>query len=269
MFLGYNFYIMLKSLAILAVFIALGIDNPGKKNDGSDLANKNGENKPSPTISVTNNQACPPDTDTANAKPPHWYTSPEWWLCILGLPTLIFIGWQAKAASNAAQATLKQADHIVSSERAWMIASMDNPIIPTDGPYLYAGIPKLTNKGKTPAFVFEIANAVVVLPSGDTLPPQPSGFESNNVFKYDGRGLAIAPEGIAGRPIISSQSEDADPILKEKRIVWVYGYVRYWDVFLEKQRETRYCFRCIPSLMPGVIDHNFVFDGPSAYNEAT
>jgi hypothetical protein len=33
----------------------------------------------------------------------HWYTSPEWWLCILGLATLIFIAWQAWETRKAAQ----------------------------------------------------------------------------------------------------------------------------------------------------------------------
>ena len=36
--------------------------------------------------------------------PSHWYASPEWWLCILGVPTLLFIGRQTKATARAARA---------------------------------------------------------------------------------------------------------------------------------------------------------------------
>lgn len=57
-------------------------------------------------------------------------------------------------------------------------------------------------------------------------------------------------------------------LLREERIIWAHGYVRYWDVFLQKSRETKYCFRCIPCSIIGMDDHSFVVDGPPAYHES-
>jgi hypothetical protein len=49
-------------------------------------------------------QTAAPQARGTQAELPHWYTLPEWWLCILGIPTLGFLAWQALESRRAAQA---------------------------------------------------------------------------------------------------------------------------------------------------------------------
>lgn len=205
------------------------------------------------------------------ASPPWWYILVAWpegitaWAILFTLGAII---WQTVQTKKAAEAALLNAQAVIDSERAWMIANIDKPIIPLDGLYMFAGLPKLVNKGKTPAFVFEIGNNVTILPAGEQLPQEPKSYRSKNVIHYEGRGIAVAPEGAIGKYVMSNEPEDPTPILREERIIWVYGYIKYRDVFFDKERETRYCFRLIPCPILGMNEHTFVMDGPTAYNEA-
>lgn len=94
---------MLKILAILAVASGLTVANPHQK-DGSTAAKQSkGQDTGSPAVSFVCNQTAAPDAKTANNEPPHWYRSPEWWLCILGVPTLYFIARQTGATRKAVE----------------------------------------------------------------------------------------------------------------------------------------------------------------------
>lgn len=42
-----------------------------------------------------------------------WYQMPEWWLCILALPSLAFVGWQSWETRKAAQAARISADGVL------------------------------------------------------------------------------------------------------------------------------------------------------------
>jgi hypothetical protein len=53
-----------------------------------------------------------------------WYASPEWWLVILGFPTIIFVAWQAIATRQAAVAAQASTDVVINSERAWIAADI-------------------------------------------------------------------------------------------------------------------------------------------------
>ena len=101
---------MLKSLAILGALSVLAISNSGKEENRTAFAQHNGDHRPFPAVFFPRDQATSPDAETPKAQPPHWYASPEWWLCILGVPTLVFIGWQARATYKAADATKASAD---------------------------------------------------------------------------------------------------------------------------------------------------------------
>jgi hypothetical protein len=92
---------MLKMLAILAL-LALAV-NPGQKNKSPDLSQKDSDDNGTPAFSFANNQTCYPNTETIKVESPHWYASPEWWLFILGVPTLIFVGYQSRLMAKHAE----------------------------------------------------------------------------------------------------------------------------------------------------------------------
>jgi hypothetical protein len=104
---------MLKCLVVAAVFLLPTVSNSTKKNNSPDLTQSAGDNKSAPSV---NNQTSPANTG-ANLEPPSWYKQPEWWLCIIGGLTLIFVGWQAKATAFAAQATRESAAAMLESVR--------------------------------------------------------------------------------------------------------------------------------------------------------
>jgi hypothetical protein len=101
---------MLKSLAVIAI-VALFASDSIKKNQSADLAKRDSDNGGTKsTLTVVNNQAPVPKENSADNEPRKWYTRPDVWLCILAVPTLIFVGIQAVAAKDAAKATLKQSE---------------------------------------------------------------------------------------------------------------------------------------------------------------
>jgi hypothetical protein len=57
---------------------------------------------------------------------PSWYKQPEWWLCILGVPTLGFVAWQTWSTASAAKAALLNAQALINSERAWIMAELSS-----------------------------------------------------------------------------------------------------------------------------------------------
>src|ERR1700678_4540276 len=57
--------------------------------------------------------------------PPHWYTNPEWWLFIIAIPSLIFLGRQMIASEKAAQAAFLNAQAVIESERPWLVVTIE------------------------------------------------------------------------------------------------------------------------------------------------
>src|SRR5437764_420353 len=77
----------------------------GKPNQRTDFAQSKAEQQPPPTtVTTVNNNTCTPNTGGADNSSPQWYASPEWWLVLLGFPTLFFLGWQANESRKAGEA---------------------------------------------------------------------------------------------------------------------------------------------------------------------
>jgi hypothetical protein len=237
MFLGYNYRIMLKSLALIVLLAVTGIRDTGKKNDGSNLAENNGDNKASPTSTVINNQACPPDKDGTSAQSPSWYVSPEWWLCILGVPTLLFIGWQAKATANAAKSVEKQTKELaiqnrnmVARERARIsLHSVSKPQILDD--LTFANIIKIT---------------IYVVNAGSSTAFNVKALGTMNIVKIDDKeeetvNAAIDPEDWYDLeiPKIISPTEDGNPI--SITIDRVGGLIKVDLVIIGTRARSHYC----------------------------
>jgi hypothetical protein len=108
---------MLRYLAITTALLLPTIPNSTEKKDSPHLSQGRGNNQSGPCVAFVNNETSNPYTSPAKDGSPHWYTSPEWWLCILGVPTLVFIGLQAKATANATKATEDSAAATLESVR--------------------------------------------------------------------------------------------------------------------------------------------------------
>ena len=162
----------------------------------------------------------------------------------------------------------RQADHIVCSERAWMIAEISGPLIYSLSGIPYAmAIPQLWNKGKTPAFIVEAGGAIVIKNKNEALPKIPPDCKLKNVATWDGIGVPLAPGGDIKQNLIDEVPE-LPQVLSGQKILWIYGYVKYHNTFTKRARETRYCFQWDPS-MHGRSGSTFAIDGPKGYNRAT
>src|SRR5580692_7231107 len=92
-----------------------------------------------------------------------WYKIPEWWLCILGVPTLGFVGWQSWETRKAAQATrdnaaaaLSQVEFMKSKERAQLRIELAQPDFSYDAKLKgYTIAFRITLDGATRAYILE------------------------------------------------------------------------------------------------------------------
>ena len=155
---------------------------------------------------------------------------PEWWAIVIALGTLGLIWWQARATAKAAEATLKQANHVVASERAWVMVEIKFP--PGAGPLSFSGGINdgstitdfeiiVKNAGRTPAWVYE----QVVQMTVSKLPPLP---EFDKTSKTD----------IGVYPVVQDQPATTwKPFIEARGLPdldgqpYIFGVVRYRDSF--------------------------------------
>jgi len=99
-------------MAILVLLAAGTSGNSGQDNQRPSFSAHDGGGHSDQLVPIAENQKSTGSQNelSAYSQPPHWYVLPEWWLCILGFPTLIFLGWQSWATNQAAQAASRQAD---------------------------------------------------------------------------------------------------------------------------------------------------------------
>lgn len=266
-------------LAVILLLSAV-VPDSGKKNHGADLAHRNADNQTAQAPLFVNQVSQSTSNEkTAYKEPPHWYASPEWWLVILGFPILAFIGWQTKETRKAAEATrdaakaaLLQANHTVTSERAWMIAEAGDAGMPPEiegatGIRWTEFSVRFVNKGKTPAFLLEAGYCGKVLPHGENLPAFPPPFGEKEIFKWEGKGLPLLPGADVHKSHLGTWAVDPVKITHGFDVLWVYGYIKYGDAF-GFVRETWYCYRWVHEIERYQVS-GFIAGGPESYNHAT
>lgn len=129
-----------------------------KKNGDTYVSRNEGQNKSGTSLVTLEHKAkSAPNEQGAHNDTPQWCASlkrPEWWLVILGFPTLIFLAVQAvaslraaNAAKDAAKAALLNAQAVINSERAWIEAGLIRKEVL--GIIRYELV--IRNYGKTPA----------------------------------------------------------------------------------------------------------------------
>lgn len=164
----------------------------------------------------------------------------------------------------------RQTNYMITSERAWFVCRADMVWDKGEDNKTVGRIGfRYENIGKTPGFITEIGFAVDVLNSDQELPQIPQSYQNGDTSQWTaGRGLLIVPGDNMGRRAswVPTPQAPLDFLQSEKLIMWVHGYVKYRDSFVEQIRETRYCLRLNPH---GTDSVPFFIDGPPAYNSAT
>lgn len=249
---------MLKWLVILAVVFVV---NPTKKNQSPDLSEHDGNNDRPQSVSFVNNETAYPEKRASDTKPPHWYTSPEVWLCVLTVPMVAFIGWQAKetrnaagAAKESAEAARQNAEFLVNSERPWLIAEV---IKAPHIPHTYSI--QITNYGKSPARFISGDATHIVVERADELATPPM-YSSPIVLPAQ---LLIAPE----KGFVIPHPYSVPDLLVEDKTLVIYGRILYEDTIIPGvHHETRWCFGYIKAVSYG---GDFVLIGPTEYTKYT
>lgn len=178
-----------------------------------------------------------------------WYTAPEWWLCILGFSTLIFVAWQAAATARAAKATeesVKSGKDATKRQLRAYLAVTIGPAVYQErrdkskgGDLMFAAHPILTNTGQTPAhkikFTIKAALLSVPLPKEVDLPETGDKDRGESVLGVQQNVNMVAiVEGFC-------LDEEVQTIKKGiNRSLYVWGLVTYEDVFGEAHL-TRFC----------------------------
>jgi hypothetical protein len=260
-----------------------GITKPYSGKGGQDYAEAtNGKQTPknAPTNvevhnTIADDAAKKPANDAANESL-NIQRKMEWFTGVLALVGAL----QVWILVGTLIAIKRQASHMETSERAWLVAIPENAQIPPSvdnpsGVVLSQCSVRYVNTGKTPAFVLEIGHRAVVQDMKQPLPDiqpayaecAPVGSPMKEVSKWDGDGFPVQPESHIIKNWIGTWSVSAKRIRTGFDFFWVYGYVKYRDTF-GHSRETWYCYRWDPGIGTNA-EPTFTADGPKGYNRVT
>ena len=171
----------------------------------------------------------------AQSQPPaSWYTHPEWWLVILGLPTLIFVAIQAVQAKNAARAALLNAQAVIYNERPWILLGNfrdERRNYHRDGIDV---VMTFSNYGNTPAWIIETSLRFLLI--DEEALSSPLEYAAPTTY---GNGEAVPPgktlreiripieivEYLVGRP--------------NEGVHVFFGYIKYRDAFYDVTKQIR------------------------------
>ncbi|MDR5729930.1 MAG: hypothetical protein RB191_21160 [Terriglobia bacterium] len=176
------------------------------------------------------------------------------WAIIL---TLGAITWQsfethraATASRNAASAALEHANHIVASERAWVL--VERVTMTSGGIDRPEGIQQVfihcaaRNYGKTPARVLGLNALLAEGPISD-----PEATWNDRLYDFTQKSTptwVITPnhakalhDSVPG--FFANPDEILHPPEREGNAHFIHGVIRYWDMFSESDRLTRFCYR--------------------------
>jgi hypothetical protein len=142
---------------------------------------------------------------------------------------------QTKATEDSAKAALLNAQAYINSERPWLVVEIE-PIEPDENdtlaavPVLYRVIAR--NKGRTPAEMIDGVCGQGAHPIEDQVPNE----ERMAPFLAPVQSLTM-PDDSFQIDIISIASHPIDRTTLPVRVLYVYGRIRYWDVFMDRTKE--------------------------------
>jgi hypothetical protein len=168
-----------------------------------------------------------------------WYSNPEWWLCVLGFPTLFFVGYQSIANARAAKAALLNAQAVITAERAWVMADLSYSgeypqVLEGEGTFYGGPILKTTevsnikltcrNQGRSPAWIDMVRAQVDIVDS--------KSVSMSPVLREGNRG-PMGPIG-AGGEISRSLELRCEGHREQNEFLSIYVLIEYRDIYGEK-----------------------------------
>jgi hypothetical protein len=267
---------MWKSVAILALFGAFLLGGPCVAENQQSKAQAEQDKsaqaqQPVPPTGTVINPSIPAPQGNAKTgivekdppeKPLPRFLRPEW--------IIVYItAFYAVISTFMLVAIKRQANHMETSERAWIVVIPEKAKIPPsiDDPsgVVWAGYSvRCVNKGKTPAFVLEAGQHAVVQDLRIPLPKIQPTYTEKEVSKWGGDGFPVQPGGRMIKNWLGTWCASAKRIRTGFDVFWVYGYVKYRDTF-GHPHETWYCYRWNPGIWTDDLP-TFNSDGPEGYN---
>jgi hypothetical protein len=278
MFLGYNFFIMLKRLAVFSAGVLLcagimtGQPNQTPNGEGQDakqskpsVVEPNSHDKDNPGEQNQSESRGSAPTGNAALKWPAWMGDANWWLVLIAGITGGCIAWQswetrtaARGARDAAQASLLNIRAFINAERPWIMARVE----PSGRKNAYRVV--AVNKGRTPASVLSHAENCVLKETSE-LPPDIAVYgepdnrskivlpdESIEIMDFSEHSFVRKDEGKLAR----FRSWDAEG--------FVCGIIIYRDLLgapADKTCETRWAFSVIAGGDGDVIPVEYTVGG--------
>jgi hypothetical protein len=194
----------------------------------------------------------------------------------------------ARAATETAAATLKNAEALMNSERAWILVTMDatGPKLSADNRWLWEdGMPlsiddvlknrhhkpqriryTLRNYGRSPGWLISHRGYAQIVPTINGLPSSPD-YSRTASFLGERSNLLYEPGKDRGTAV-SIPSAELDPVANRESFLYVYGIIKYKDVW-NGIHETGFCFYWhVPG--PGDPDpQGWYAEGPEGYSYQT
>jgi hypothetical protein len=208
-------------MSIAAFFVCFASDPSVKANPGTS-ANENAANAHGQSsFALSNDNAANEHTESAQNDSPPWYETAEWWLVIAAIPTLIFVGWQARETARSVEASNRNIEAVMNERRARVEVIADLAWTGTT----HISAVSLRNEGPTLGIISD-ASARLVESVGDVEVDYgectPLGFTGT-----------IAPGSETLKVVIN---QDAATIQAGQSVFHFYGFARYEDVYRRAHR---------------------------------
>jgi hypothetical protein len=149
------------------------------------------------------------------------------------------------------------------TNRAWIVADMESPL-PYEADKTVRFACRLRNKGQTPAWIIDIGSRSAVFESEGQLPKIP---QYDRAIQTE-EATVMTPD--ASLPQWFWLSSERLRLVESGQLgYWVFGFIRYRDIF-DEEHETRYCFFFKPALGGAdPVTRDFYIGGPPKYNKVT
>jgi hypothetical protein len=199
------------------------------------------------------------------------YESVAIWL--EGIALILIFAWDRMDARHQHRETLAQlhvsqaqADALIDSERAWILAEAGVAEPPKNDMQVVWVAPSVTNHGKTPGRILRVSiRAHSIKNPPGTLPPEPQYSEAKE-FNF-----VLAPSKPIRPMKVVLPGRELQDAVEHKSALYIYGFIDYLDLG-KVQRKTRFCFTYyVPPIAGDLGEPGFYVAAeiPAIYNDCT